>query len=84
MKQKDILLIVVVVVVSGMFSFLLSKFLFTIPKDRQTKVEVVQPISASFTQPDKRYFNADSIDPTKSITIGDTQNSQPFNGTNGQ
>lgn len=84
MKQKDILLIVVIVLVSGTLSFVLSKYLFTIPKSRQTKVEIVQPISSSFQQPDTRYFNANAVDPTKNITIGDSQNSQPFNSSNGQ
>lgn len=78
MKQKDIVLIIAVVVISGTFSFILSKYLFAIPKDRETKVEVVQAISPEFPQPDPRYFNANSIDPTKNITIGDNQNSQPF------
>jgi hypothetical protein len=84
MKQKDILLIAVIVVVSGTISFLLSKFLFTIPKSRQTKVEVVQAISSDFAQPNTKYFNTNSVDPTKNITIGDNQNTQPFSSSNGQ
>lgn len=84
MKQKDILLIVVIVVVSGLVSFFISKFLFSIPKNRQTKVEVVQVISSDFPAPDTRYFNANSIDPSKNITIGDSTNSQPFNNSTGQ
>ncbi len=84
MKQKDILLIVVIVVVSGMVSFFISKYLFAIPKNRQTKVEVVQVISPDFPQPDSRYFNANAIDPAKNITIGDSTNSQPFNNATGQ
>ena len=84
MKQKDLILIAAVVIISGTFSFVVSKFLFVVPKDRQTKVEIVQPISSNFPQPDTRYFNAAAIDPTKNITIGDTQNNQPFNNSTGQ
>ncbi len=84
MKQKDIALIVAVVIISGTVSFLLSKVLFGVPKDRQTKVEVVQAINDSFPPPDTRYFNSDAIDPTQKIIIGDTQNTQPFNTQNGQ
>lgn len=83
MKQKDILLIAVVVIVSGAVAFFISSWLFKVPKTQETKVEVVEPISADFVQPDSRYFNASSIDPTKNITIGDTQNPAPFN-TNSQ
>lgn len=84
MKQKDILLVVAVIIISATVSFFLSKYLFGIPKDRQTKVEVVQPISSDFPQPDTRYFNTNAIDPTRNITIGSDQNPQPFNTSNGQ
>lgn len=84
MKQKDIVLIIIVVVVSGAVSFVLSKFLFTIPKNRSIKVEVVQPISSDFPQPDTRYFNSNAVDPTQNITIGGSQNLTPFNSANGQ
>lgn len=83
MKQKDILLIVVVVIVSGTISFFISKIVFSVPKERQTKVEIVKVISSDFPQPDTRYFNSNAIDPTKNISIGDSQNNQPFN-SNGQ
>lgn len=81
MKQKDILLIIVVVIVSGGLSLMVSNFLFKTPKVQETKVEVVQPITADFAQPDKRYFNTQSIDPTKNISIGENQNPAPFNSS---
>ncbi len=79
MKQKDIVLIIVVIIISGGFSLLISSFLFKTPKLQETQVEVVQPITADFVQPDVRYFNANSIDPTQNITIGSDQNTAPFN-----
>lgn len=78
MKQKDIALIIIAVFVSGVFSFVLSGFLFSSPKNRQEKVEVVEPISAEFSQPSTKYFNDKSIDPTQLITIGSDSNNQPF------
>lgn len=78
MKQKDIAIIVIVVVISGMLSFFLSNALFASTEDLQTEVEVVEPITAEFPEPDKRYFNEASINPTQTITIGDGQNQQPF------
>lgn len=81
MKQKDILLIVVVAIVAGAASFFLSNLLFKVPSAQETEVEVVQPITADFPQPDTRYFNATSIDPTKNIQIGDNQNPTPFNNS---
>lgn len=79
MKQKDFMLILVIVFVSGVFSLVLSNFLFTSGDKRQEKVEVVEPISADFVQPSTKYFNSDSVDPTKLITIGENNNNQPFN-----
>jgi hypothetical protein len=87
MKQKDIFVIVVVVVISAAISVFVSKWLFSVPAGRQTKVEVVTPITAEFDQPDSRYFNSNSVDPTKNISIGDNQNAAPFNdktNSNGQ
>lgn len=79
MKRKDLTLILVVVFVSTVIALLVSKVLITSPKNRQEKVEIVEPLTAEFTQPDKRYFNEQSIDPTLIIKIGNDNNEQPFN-----
>ncbi len=81
MKQKDIAIIVVAVVISGVLSFVISSKLFAIPQDQQAEVEVIEPITSDFPQPDARYFNAKSVNPTQSIEIGEDQNPQPFNDT---
>lgn len=78
MKQKDITVILMTAVISGVFSFILSNALFASPKNRQEKVEVVQAIEPNFPQPDKKYFNENSFDPTQLITIGDNNNNAPF------
>ena len=83
MRQKDLFVILAVVVFSAVLSVLVSKLLFNKPQNRRVEVEVVQPISAEFPQPDSRYFNASSIDPTQSIVIGTSNNPDPFKG-NGQ
>lgn len=79
MKQKDVALIIVVVFISAVISIIVSKSLFASPKNRQQAVEVVDPISSTFQEPDSRYFNNQSIDPTKLIKIGDNSNQNPFN-----
>jgi hypothetical protein len=84
MKQKDIFLIVVVVIVSGAVSLVLSNLLFGNTKKHPMKAEIVQPITADFNQPDVHYFNTNSIDPTLNITIGGTQNQQPFSSGSSQ
>lgn len=78
MKQKDIALIVLVVVFSAAASLVLSNMIFASPKNRQQQVPVVQPITSNFPQPDTRYFNSSAFDPTKPITIGQNANPNPF------
>ena len=82
MKQKDIALIIVVAFISAVVSFIVSDRLFVTPSNRQQQVEVVDPITAIFNTPDKKYFNANSIDPTQSSSIGANNNQNPFNGGN--
>ena len=79
MKRNDSMLIIVVVIVSAIFSLVLSKVLIAPPSNRETKVEVVDKISSDFVAPDKQYFNNNSVDPTRTITIGDSSSVTPFN-----
>lgn len=83
MKQKDIALIVVIAVISGVISLFLSKVIFVTPANRQQQVKTVQSITTSFALPSTKYFNSQSIDPTQLITIGSSSNPTPFNGTSG-
>lgn len=78
MKQKDWVLIIVVVFISGVMSFLVSSLLISNPKNRHQKVEIVEKISSTFPEPDKKYFNSNSNDPTQLIRIGDNSNNTPF------
>lgn len=78
MKPKDIALIVIVVFLSGVLSYVISGSIFTSPDDRQQAVEVVDPISSDFPKPDERFFNDSAIDPTRTITIGENANPDPF------
>jgi hypothetical protein len=80
MKQKDIIIIIAIVVIAGALSFVLSSVLFSTKQNKQ-QVEVVEPISAEFNLPDKKYFNENSVNPTQLIKIGDTPNPTPFNKT---
>jgi ABC-type phosphate/phosphonate transport system permease subunit len=77
MKQKDVALIIVIAFVSAVLSIILSNLLFG-SKSRNLKAEQVDKISSQFIQPDKKYFNADAFDPTRTIRIGDGSNSTPF------
>ena len=81
MKQKDIALIAVIVVISAIISLFVSKAIFAPPKNRQQQVEVVQSITSGFQEPDNRYFNTSAFDPTQDITIGQSANTNPFSSS---
>ena len=78
MKQKDIALIIIAAFLAGVVSLLISKAIFTSSKERSQQVEVVEPISTEFKQPDKRVFNQNAINPTKLIQIGPSNNQTPL------
>jgi mannitol-specific phosphotransferase system IIBC component len=78
MKQKDIALVIVIVAVSGVVSFFVSRLLFTSGGKHEQKVEVVQAITTDFNAPSTKYFNSSAIDPTQTIQIGQDTNPAPF------
>lgn len=80
MKRKDIVVIIVAALLSGAVAVLISTLLISTPKNRNQSAEVVQPIIKTFPEPNKKYFNDKSIDPTQLIRIGETTNPSPFNG----
>ena len=77
MKQKDITTIAVVVFISAIASFFITGKVIVASNGHQT-VPVVDVINSTFTQPDSKYFNKNSIDPTQLIHIGTSTNSNPF------
>lgn len=86
MKKKDLTVILAVVVVSSIFSIILSKVALGPYKKHIIKVPVVQKISTDFPSPGsdsqyKSFFNAQSINPTQLIKIGDQSNTTPFNAS---
>jgi hypothetical protein len=80
-KQKDIALILVIVFMSGLLSFLASRWIFARPVDKVQTAEVVDVITSEFPLPDSRYFNPNSVNPTQLIQIGSSTNPNPFGGT---
>lgn len=78
MKQKDIALIVVVAVVAGVFSIVITSTLFVGKKGKELKAETVSQITSEFKTPDKNVFNQDALNPTQLIQIGDNNNPKPL------
>lgn len=78
MKQKDIAMLLVIVVISGALSFFVGHLIFSKTGTAKLTAEHVDPITTDFMQPDPKYFNSHSIDPTQTIRIGTNNNAAPF------
>lgn len=79
LKKNDFYLLVVVVIMASVFSILIANLLFKAGSTR-TKVEVVKIIDSNFSLPPDTYFNANSLNPTQTIKIGEP-NPTPFKST---
>lgn len=77
MKQKDILTLVVIAIVSGGISLLLSSFFLTSDANRSQQVEVVEELSTDFNRPPSEYYNESSLNPTQIIEIAPKQPNDP-------
>lgn len=78
MKQKDIALIIIIVAVSAVLAFLVSNWIFGGQRAGEQTAEVIDVITDEFRQPPEKYFNANSVNPTKLIEIGGDPNPNPF------
>lgn len=78
MKSKDVALIIAIAGFAGVFALIISNIFLASPKNLVTTVEVVEPISTEFKIPDQKYFNNNSVNPTRLIQIRENQNPNPF------
>ncbi len=82
MNRKSLPMIITVAIVAALFSFLIAQFIFK-PPPRSTTVPQVEVIKASFPDVNhdttySSFLNPQALDPTQTIQIGGSQNSNPF------
>jgi len=77
MKQQDVAIIIVVAFIAAVVSFVLSSKVFS--SKGEIQVESVDAISAEFATPNEKYFNAQSVNPSALVEIGNSSNPTPFN-----
>ncbi len=83
MKKSDLKKIAIVIVISVVVSFFISGLIFSDPETEPMQVRFADPVSAEFMRPSDKYFNEDSINPTRLILIGeDLGNESPFGNVN--
>lgn len=82
MKQKDIITLAIVGVITAIFSMVVSMLVFSPPK-HNAKAPIVESVSNSMpdikNDPDyNTIFNDKALDPTQPVEIGGNQNTAPF------
>lgn len=83
MKKNDLITLVIIGVVTGIFAMIISGLLFSPPK-KDKSVPMVEAFETSL--PDvknnpkfNRIFNEKALDPTQPVQIGPAENTKPFN-----
>ncbi|MDQ3065288.1 MAG: hypothetical protein M3Q36_03385 [bacterium] len=77
MKKQDLIIIGVIVLFSGIFSYFISSKFIT-PNNVVMKAENVTVIDPSFPLPDSTVFNDKAVNPTVKIKIAPGKNDKPF------
>lgn len=84
MKRQDILTFIIIAVITGTISMFISKTIFS-SEQKAVNVPQVEPIDPNLAQVKtdpayQAFFNANALDPTQLIQIGNTKNTAPFGG----
>ncbi len=85
MKAKDLSVLITVALTAAILSFFVAKLVFRAPAVRQEQVPTIPLVSTDFPDvyADPTYtliFNNKALDPTQPVKIGNTSNTNPFNG----
>lgn len=82
MKQSEIAMVILVAAISLVTAYWLGGILINSPDHRSATVEIAIPFGAEFSEPSKKIFNDNSVNPTEKITIGDADKDKPFDDSN--
>ena len=73
MKNSDIAGITFIASLSVIVAFFIADAVIGRPTDESVRVKTIDPITAEVETPDSSIFNADAINPTVEVVIGDNQ-----------
>ncbi len=79
MKKSDWAAIILIVALVGIASYFVVGALMPSPSENPQSVPIATEITSDIVEPSKEIFNADAINPTVRITIGNQSDERPFN-----
>ncbi len=74
MKKSDSAALIVISSLSVLVAYFMASAVIGSPNSQTTSVKTIDAISAEVVAPDASIFNADAINPTVEVVIGDNQN----------
>ena len=79
MKKSDWAAIILIVALVGIASYFVVGAIMPSPSENPQSVPIATGITSDIVEPSKEIFNADAINPTVRITIGNQSDERPFN-----
>lgn len=73
MKRSDIVSIILVASVGMIATFFLGQAVLGDPNEKSVSYKVVQEITDDLQMPDEEVFNADAVNPTVEVYVGDCE-----------
>lgn len=71
MKKTDIAALILIASLSVLFAYFIASAVLGSATPENVTVKTVEKISSEVTQPDSTVFNADAINPTVEVIIGE-------------
>ena len=80
MKKSDLATIILIAGFSTIVAFLLANVLLGDPNEESVKVQYLDVISSNIAQPDRELFNAEAVNPTVEVHVGQCNNNETWDG----
>jgi mannitol-specific phosphotransferase system IIBC component len=78
MKKSDIAMIILIASISVLIAYFVAKAVLGDVQNQSVKVKTTEPITSEVVEPDETVFNANAINPTVEVIIGnDGQPAEP-------
>lgn len=81
MKKSDIAMIILIASISVLIAYFVAKTVIGDVQNESVKVKTTEAISTDVAEPDPSVFNADAINPTVEVIIGQDQSKTATQGT---
>lgn len=83
MRKTDIFAVILTASIGTLITFILVNSLLGDPNDQSVTFNTVEAVDSALTDPDPEIFNADAINPTVEVYVGESQTTETDEGDAG-